>query len=167
MPRIRGAISATIPKVGHFDDSAAVLEFVCSEELARLATIGTSCPDHFLRTKIRPLVLELDPSREDASHVVARLPQALEAYRQDYAAYYERCKRADSPRMRDPNAVVYLIPGVGMITFAADRATARISGEFYINAMRPASAFGFGIRCSFASSSCQYSMSKASCSGRP
>jgi rhamnulose-1-phosphate aldolase/alcohol dehydrogenase len=135
MPKIRGAISTSVPKVGHFDDSEAVLEFVCSEELARLAAIGTSCPDHFLRTKIRPLVLELDPTREDASHVIARLPAAIEAYRTDYAAYYERCKRPDSPRMRDPNAVVYLIPGVGMITFAADKATARISGEFYINAI--------------------------------
>jgi rhamnulose-1-phosphate aldolase/alcohol dehydrogenase len=135
MPKIRGLVSTTGPKIGHFDDSPAVLEFVCSEELMRLAAIGTSCPDHFLRTKIRPLVLAFDPTTEDASHVIAKLPGAVEAYRKDYAAYYERCKRADSPRMRDPNAVVYLIPGVGMITFAADKATARISAEFYINAI--------------------------------
>jgi rhamnulose-1-phosphate aldolase/alcohol dehydrogenase len=135
MPKIRGMISTTQPKIGHFDDSPAVLEFVCSEELERLAAIGTSCPDHFLRTKIRPLVLAFDPAREDATHIAARLAAAVDAYRKDYAAYYERCKRLDSPKMRDPNAVVYLIPGVGMITFAADKATARISAEFYINAI--------------------------------
>jgi rhamnulose-1-phosphate aldolase/alcohol dehydrogenase len=135
MPTIRGLISSATPKIGHFDDSPAVLEFVCSEELARLAAIGTSCPDHFLRTKIRPLVLAFDPAREEAAHIVARLPAAVDAYRKEYAAYYERCKRADSPRMRDPNAVVYLVPGVGMITFAADKSTARIAAEFYINAI--------------------------------
>lgn len=135
MPKIRGLISATMPKIGHFDDSPAVLEFVCSEEFVELAAVGTSCPDHFLRTKIRPLVLEFDPQREDAANLIERLPRAVENYRSDYSAYYERCKRSNSPRMRDPNAVVYLIPGVGMITFAADKATARISAEFYINAI--------------------------------
>jgi rhamnulose-1-phosphate aldolase/alcohol dehydrogenase len=135
MPKIRGLISSSSAKIGHFDDSAAVLEFVCSEELGRLAAIGTSCPDHFLRTKIRPLVLSFDPVKETAVHIVERIPAAVDAYRKEYAAYYERCKRPNSPRMRDPNAVVYLIPGVGMITFAADKATARISGEFYVNAI--------------------------------
>jgi len=135
MPCIRGLISAATPKIGHFDDSPAVLEFVSREALRPLAALGTSCPDHFLRTKIRPLVLDLDPARESAADLIPRLANAIESYRAGYQAYYERCKRADSPPMRDANAVVYLIPGVGMITFAADKATARISAEFYINAI--------------------------------
>ena len=135
MPRIRGLISNTSPKVGHFDDSAAVLQFVGSQAFERLAALGTSCPDHFLRTKIRPLVLPFDPAHESAAQLIERLPAALEAYRNDYAAYYERCRRPNSPAMRDPNAVVYLIPGVGMISFAADKATARIAAEFYTNAI--------------------------------
>ncbi len=135
MPIIRGMISASERKLGHFEDSEAVLEFVCSARLDELAALGTSCPDHFLRTKIRPLVLAFDPANPDIDGLVATLPQAIAAYREDYAAYYERCKRADSPAMRDPNAVVYLVPGVGMITFARDKATARISGEFYVNAI--------------------------------
>jgi rhamnulose-1-phosphate aldolase/alcohol dehydrogenase len=126
MPQIRGAISAGSFKVGHFDDSDAVLEFVGSEKLGALAALGTSCPDHFLRTKIWPLVLP---------HDTASVRGAIESYREKYAAYYERCKRPGSPKMRDPNPVVYLVPGVGMITFAADKATARIAGEFYINAI--------------------------------
>ena len=135
MPRIRGLISKTTPKIGHFDDSPAVLEFVSREMLDSLAALGTSCPDHFLRTKIRPLVLAFDPARDTAETLVSRLVPAVEAYRADYQAYYARCKRPDSPAMRDPNAVVYLIPGIGMLTFAADKATARISAEFYVNAI--------------------------------
>jgi rhamnulose-1-phosphate aldolase/alcohol dehydrogenase len=135
MPRIRGLISATRPKVGHFDDSPAVLEFVGSNAFERLASLGTSCPDHFLRTKIRPLMIEFNAAEEDENAILARLPDAIEAYRQDYVAYYERCKRPNSPGIRDPNAVVYLIPGVGMITFADDAATARIAAEFYVNAI--------------------------------
>ena len=135
MPRIRGLISAGGYKVGHFDDSEAVLQFVTSRSLSMLANQGTSCPDHFLRTKIRPLVLEFDPARETAIQILERLPAAIDSYRANYAAYYERCKRPNSPKMRDPNAVVYLVPGVGMITFAADEATARIAAEFYVNAI--------------------------------
>ncbi len=135
MPRIRGLISTPTPKVGHFDDSAAVLDFVSREALEHLAALGTSCPDHFLRTKIRPLVLSFDPHKESVDDLLPRLAPAIEAYRADYTAYYERCKRADSPKMRDPNAVVYLIPGVGMFTYAADKSTARVSGEFYVNAI--------------------------------
>jgi rhamnulose-1-phosphate aldolase/alcohol dehydrogenase len=135
MPGIRGLISAKTPKVGHFDDSPAVLQFVGSEAFERLAALGTSCPDHFLRTKICPLVLHFDPQRESASELLARLPAAIEKYRQGYAAYYQRCKRANSPAMRDPNAVIYLVPGVGLISFAADKATARIGAEFYVNAI--------------------------------
>lgn len=134
MPVIRGLISKSGHKVGHFDDSDAVLEFVNARNMPQLAALGTSCPDHFLRTKIRPLVIDHKPGA-DLDAVVAGLPAAIEGYRADYAGYYERCKRADSPAIRDPNAVVYLVPGVGMLTFAADKATARISGEFYVNAI--------------------------------
>ena len=135
MPRIRGMISAQQARIGHFDDSPAVLDFVGSHGMDSLAALGTSCPDHFLRTKIWPLVLSFDPHAETVQDLVARLPDALEKYREKHRAYYERCKRPDSPRMRDPNAVVYLIPGVGMLTFAADKAAARIAGEFYVNAI--------------------------------
>lgn len=135
MPRIRGFISEDSHKLGHFDDSAAVLEFVNSNNLRPLAALGTSCPDHFLRTKIRPLVIDFNPQKPDVEAVIAGLDQQIADYRADYAAYYERCRHDNSPAIRDPNAVVYLIPGVGMITFAKDKATARISGEFYVNAI--------------------------------
>ena len=135
MPAIRGMVSGGQHMVGHFDDSAAVLEFVNARDMARLAALGTSCPDHFLRTKICPLVVDFDPASPDVEATLAGLAGAVAAYRDGYAAYYARCKRPDSPAMRDPNAVVYLVPGVGMITFARDKATARISGEFYINAI--------------------------------
>ena len=135
MPVIRGLTSKDRHKVGHFDDQPAVLEFVGSNMLDALAPLGTSCPDHFLRTKIRPLVVDFDPANPDLDATIAGLPTAIAAYRDDYAAYYDRCKHPDSPALRDPNAVVYLVPGVGMITFALDKATARISGEFYVNAI--------------------------------
>ncbi len=143
MPAIRGFVSGNQHMVGHFDDSDAVLEFVNAKDMAPLAALGTSCPDHFLRTKIRPLVVDFDPAKGNIDAVLDGLPQQIADYREDYAAYYARCKHDDSPALRDPNAVVYLVPGVGMITFAKDKATARISGEFYINAinvMRGASA---------------------------
>lgn len=135
MPRIRGLISEKSHKLGHFDDSAAVLEFVNSKELRPLAALGTSCPDHFLRTKIRPLVIEFDPAKPDVDAVIARLADDVATYRAGYQAYYDSCKHVDSPAIRDPNAVVYLMPGVGMFTFAGDKATARISAEFYVNAI--------------------------------
>lgn len=143
MPVIRGLISKDRYKVGHFDDQPAVLEFVGSQMLETLAPMGTSCPDHFLRTKIRPLVVDFDPASPDIEATIAGLAKAAEDYRAGYAAYYDRCRHPDSPALRDPNAVVWLVPGVGMITFALDKATARISGEFYVNAinvMRGASA---------------------------
>lgn len=143
MPAIRGMVSGQYHMVGHFDDSDAVLEFVNANDMEALAALGTSCPDHFLRTKIRPLVVAFDPARNNVDEVLAGLPDQVAAYREDYAAYYERCRHDNSPALRDPNAVVYLVPGVGMITFARDKATARISGEFYVNAinvMRGASA---------------------------
>ncbi|MGH8853003.1 MAG: bifunctional rhamnulose-1-phosphate aldolase/short-chain dehydrogenase [Telluria sp.] len=135
MPLLRGKISQEEFKLGHFDDSEAVLEFVCSADLKPLAALGTSCPDHFLRTKIRPLVLDFDPAAPDYERLVAGLDQALVDYRADYTAYYERCKRATSPKVRDANPIIYLIPGVGMLSFAKDKATARIAGEFYVNAI--------------------------------
>ena len=135
MPKIRGFISEDSHKLGHFDDSDAVLEFVNSNNLRPLAALGTSCPDHFLRTKIRPLVIDFDPAKPDVDAVIEGLSDQIAAYRVDYQAYYDRCKHDNSPAVRDPNAVVYLIPGVGMITFAKDKATARISGEFYVNAI--------------------------------
>ena len=135
MPKIRGFISEDIHKLGHFDDSEAVLEFVNSHNLRPLAALGTSCPDHFLRTKIRPLVIDFNPANPDVDKVIEGLADQIAAYRVDYQAYYDRCKHDNSPVVRDPNAVVYLMPGVGMFTFAKDKATARISGEFYVNAI--------------------------------
>lgn len=135
MPAIRGMISKDVHMVGHFDDSDAVLQFVNSNDMASLAALGTSCPDHFLRTKIRPLIVDFDPASPDLNRTLQKLSDSVADYRTDYAAYYERCRHDDSPPMRDPNAVVYLIPGVGMVTFAKDKATARISGEFYTNAI--------------------------------
>ncbi|WP_111560227.1 bifunctional rhamnulose-1-phosphate aldolase/short-chain dehydrogenase [Paracoccus sediminilitoris] len=135
MPAIRGFVSGNQHMVGHFDDSDAVLEFVNARDMPDLAALGTSCPDHFLRTKIRPLVVDFDPARENLDQVLAGLSDQIATYRDDYAAYYDRRKHDDSPPMRDPNAVVYLVPGVGMITFAKDKSTARISAEFYVNAI--------------------------------
>ena len=143
MPEIRARIGGTERKVGHFDDSPAVLEFVNSARLRDLAVLGTSCPDHFLRTKIRPLVLDFDPADGTADGLLAGLDAGIEAYRADYAAYYARCRHPNSPAMRDPNAVIYLVPGVGLMAFARDKATARIAAEFYtnaINVMRGASS---------------------------
>lgn len=135
MPLIRGRISAGERKIGHFTDAPEVLEFVNSNALTKLAPLGTSCPDHFLRAKIRPLVLPYDPARDNLEQVIAGLDELVAAYRRDYTAYYERCRRHDSPAMRDANAVVYLAPGIGMFTFAKDKVTARIAGEFYVNAI--------------------------------
>ncbi|WLR93306.1 bifunctional rhamnulose-1-phosphate aldolase/short-chain dehydrogenase [Shinella zoogloeoides] len=135
MPEIRGRIGKGERKLGHFDDQAAVLEFVNSRELKPLGALGTSCPDHFLRTKIRPLIVDFDPAKPDVDGVIAGLDKALEDYRADYTRYYETCKHGNSPAMRDPNPVIFLVPGVGMLSFAKDKATARIAGEFYVNAI--------------------------------
>jgi len=144
MPAIRGKISANEAKIGHFNDSPEVLEFVNSNQLEELAELGTSCPDHFLRTKIKPLVLNtFSPLENNHVAVVDGLDALLTQYRNDYAAYYDRCRHDNSPPLRDANPVVFLVPGVGMLTFAKDKATARIAGEFYVNAinvMRDASA---------------------------
>ena len=128
LPEIRGRISKHERKIGHFVDSPEVMEFVNSNQLEALAPLGTSCPDHFLRTKIRPLIVPHDADG-------AALDTLIDGYRADYTAYYERCKHPDSPALRDPNAVIYLIPRVGMLSFAKDKATARIAAEFYVNAI--------------------------------
>jgi rhamnulose-1-phosphate aldolase/alcohol dehydrogenase len=135
LPAIRKGVSTGERKIGHFTDAAPVLEFVNSRDLEALAALGTSCPDHFLRTKIRPLVLPFDPAARNLDAVIASLDKSFADYRADYEAYYRRCKRPDSPPIRDPNAVIYLIPGVGMLSFAKDKSTARIAAEFYVNAI--------------------------------
>ncbi|ASW08826.1 bifunctional rhamnulose-1-phosphate aldolase/short-chain dehydrogenase [Rhizobium sp. 11515TR] len=135
MPEIRGRIGKAERKLGDFDDQDAVLEFVNSKSLRPLGALGTSCPDHFLRTKIRPLIVDFDPTKPDVDAVIAGLDKALEDYRADYARYYNDCKHDNSPAMRDPNPVIFLVPGVGMLSFARDKATARIAGEFYVNAI--------------------------------
>ena len=135
MPEIRGRIGRDERKLGHFDDQDAVLEFVNSKDLKPLGALGTSCPDHFLRTKIRPLILDLDTAKPDVDALLAGLDQALADYRADYVRYYEACKHDNSPKIRDPNPVIFLIPGVGLMSFAKDKATARIAVEFYVNAI--------------------------------
>ncbi|MBB3610788.1 bifunctional rhamnulose-1-phosphate aldolase/short-chain dehydrogenase [Rhizobium sp. BK602] len=135
MPEIRGRIGKAERKLGHFDDQDAVLEFVNSKNLRPLGALGTSCPDHFLRTKIRPLIVDFDPAKPDVDAIIAGLDKALEDYRADYARYYNDCKHDNSPAMRDPNPVIFLVPGVGLLSFARDKATARIAGEFYVNAI--------------------------------
>lgn len=136
-PVLRGFCSTHQHMIGHFTDDARVLEFINSHDLGRLAPLGTSCPDHFLRTKIAPLVLDLAPDADlqDVKALKAKLAPAFEAYRADYKTYYESCKHPDSPAMRDANPVVILYPGVGMFTFAKDKQTARVAAEFYINAI--------------------------------
>ncbi|HWV13745.1 MAG TPA: bifunctional rhamnulose-1-phosphate aldolase/short-chain dehydrogenase [Sphingobium sp.] len=140
MPRLRGLMTGARAKVGHYSDDAEALEFVGSADFLRLAALGTSCPDHFLRTKIAPLPLDPAKLQDDAY-----LADQIAAYRDLYAAYYARCKRSNSPAMRDANPIVILVPGVGRITFAGDKTTARLAGEFYgnaINVMRGAEAIG-------------------------
>ncbi len=136
-PVLRGFCSARTRMIGHFTDDERVLEFINSHDLARLGPMGTSCPDHFLRTKISPLVLDLpvDQDLREPDVVREKLAPQIESYRQMYAHYYERCKHPDSPAMRDPNPVVILYPGVGMFTFSKDKQTARVAAEFYINAI--------------------------------
>jgi rhamnulose-1-phosphate aldolase/alcohol dehydrogenase len=136
-PLLRGLCSSKQRMVGHFTDDPRVMEFIGSHDLARLAPMGTSCPDHFLRTKIAPLVLDVVPDADlsDTQATRAGIEPLFEAYRKGYADYYETCRHADSPAMRDPNPVVILWPGVGMFTFAKDRQTARVAAEFYINAI--------------------------------
>ncbi|MCZ4119755.1 bifunctional aldolase/short-chain dehydrogenase [Streptomyces sp. H39-S7] len=141
-PVLRSLASADRPQIGHFDDSEAVLDFLASAEHPRLAALGTSCPDHFLRTKVRPLVLDL-PGDTPLEEAVERLRQLHAAYREQYAAYYARHATADSPAMRGADPAIILVPGVGMFSYGKDKQTARVAGEFYrnaINVMRGAEA---------------------------
>ena len=133
-PVVRGLASTDRAQVGHFTDSAVVLDFLAATEHPRLAALGTSCPDHFLRTKVRPLVLDLPPSAslEDS---VARLRELHAAYREDYQAYYDRHALPDSPAIRGADPAIVLVPGVGMFSFGANKQTARVAGEFYVNAI--------------------------------
>ncbi|WP_019145108.1 bifunctional rhamnulose-1-phosphate aldolase/short-chain dehydrogenase [Aeromicrobium massiliense] len=133
-PTIRGIASIDRPMVGHFNDSEAVLDFVARAEHPRLAELGTSCPDHFLRTKVKPLVLDL-PATATVEESIARLHELSESYRADYQAYYDRHATADSPAIRGADPLVVLVPGVGMFSFGKDKQTARVAGEFYVNAI--------------------------------
>ncbi len=133
-PTIRGIASKDRPMVGHFTDSDAVLDFLARAEHARLAALGTSCPDHFLRTKVKPLVLDL-PATASLADSLARLTELHAAYREDYQGYYDRNATPDSPAIRGADPLIVLVPGVGMFSFGKDKQTARVAGEFYVNAI--------------------------------
>ncbi len=136
-PILRGLCSSYQRMIGHFTDDERVLQFINSHDLPKLAPLGTSCPDHFLRTKIQPLVLNLaaDADLSDSNAVKAQIEPYFTQYRKEYTEYYEHCKHPDSPAMRDPNPVVILYPGIGMFTFAKNKQTARVASEFYVNAI--------------------------------
>jgi rhamnulose-1-phosphate aldolase/alcohol dehydrogenase len=136
-PVLRGFCSSSRKMVGHFTDEDRVLQFINSNDLDRLAPMGTSCPDHFLRTKISPLVLALTPDEDlsDSKSIKERIGKQFADYRDMYTAYYNTCKHSNSPAIRDANPVVILYPGVGMFTFAANKQTARVAAEFYVNAI--------------------------------
>src|SRR6476620_5486232 len=136
-PVLRGFCSSQTNMIGHFTDDERVLQFINSNDLERLAPLGTSCPDHFLRTKISPLILNLTAAEDinDVTRVKEKIAPLFETYRKMYEDYYDSCKRSNSPAMRDRNPVVILFPGVGMFTFAKDKQTARVAAEFYVNAI--------------------------------
>ena len=136
-PILRGLCSSENMMIGHFTDDEKVLEYINSNDLEHLAPMGTSCPDHFLRTKIKPLILNLTPEQDlsDKQMVLDKISDSFEQYRDDYREYYQSCKHKDSPAVRDANPVVILYPGVGMFTFAKNKQTARVASEFYINAI--------------------------------
>ena len=137
MPLLRGLCSSENGMIGHFSDTDVVLEFINSNDLERLAPMGTSCPDHFLRTKIQPLVLSLDKNEDltATDAILAKLEPAFEAYRQEYVDYYNTCKNDNSPAIRDANPVIIIYPGVGMFSFAKNKQTTRVANEFYTNAI--------------------------------
>ena len=136
-PILRGMCSSENNMIGHFTDDDVVLEFINSNDLDRLAPMGTSCPDHFLRTKIKPLLLDLsaDENLEDVESLISKLSPSFEAYRKDYQSYYDNHKHINSPAIRDANPVIILFPGVGMFSFSKNKQTARVAAEFYINAI--------------------------------
>lgn len=133
-PHLRGLASTDAAMVGHFTDEDAVLEFLAGDKLNALAELGTSCPDHFLRTKVKPLVIDL-PAATSVEDIIAALPTLHEAYRTDYAGYYDRHSDAESPAMRGADPAIILVPGVGMFSYGAGKQTARVAGEFYVNAI--------------------------------
>jgi rhamnulose-1-phosphate aldolase/alcohol dehydrogenase len=133
-PVIRGLASTDRPRVGHYTDAGVVLDFLARAEHPRLAALGTSCPDHFLRTKVRPMVLDLPPDAA-LDQVAARLAELHAAYRADYAAYYQRYAGPGSPPMRGADPAIVLVPGIGMFSYGANKQTARVAGEFYVNAI--------------------------------
>ncbi|WP_442577188.1 bifunctional aldolase/short-chain dehydrogenase [Microbacterium sp. F51-2R] len=133
-PTVRGIASRDKPMIGHFTDSDVVLDFLSREKLAPLAALGTSCPDHFLRTKVKPLVLDL-PATATVEEQLARLTELHEAYRAEYQAYYDAHATAESPAIRGADPLIVLVPGVGMFSFGANKQTARVAGEFYVNAI--------------------------------
>ncbi|WP_339628616.1 bifunctional aldolase/short-chain dehydrogenase [uncultured Maribacter sp.] len=137
MPMLRGLCSSEDRMIGHFNDSDVVLQYINSNDLERLAPMGTSCPDHFLRTKIQPLILNLgtDTDTSDTEVILKKVKPSFEQYRQEYKDYYETCKKGNSPAMRDPNPVIIIYPGVGMFSFAKNKQTARVANEFYVNAI--------------------------------
>ncbi|HYP17524.1 MAG TPA: bifunctional rhamnulose-1-phosphate aldolase/short-chain dehydrogenase, partial [Opitutus sp.] len=143
LPWLRGQVSKEKRFIGTIQDDAKILRFVNSKDAARLAELGTSCPDHFLRTKIKPLYVDWNPQTEDLAALKAKLAAGLEAYRKDYASYYAKCKHANSPAMRDPNPTVMLIPGLGMVAWGKDKSESRVTAEFYncaVEVMRGAEA---------------------------
>ena len=143
LPWLRGQVSQKKRMVATIQDDAKILRFVNSREAKRLAGLGTSCPDHFLRTKIKPLLVAWNPQKEDVARLREKLAKGLAQYRKDYAAYYQKCRRADSPDMRDPNPTVVLIPGCGMIAWGKDKSESRMTAEFYncaVEVMRGAEA---------------------------
>ena len=143
LPWLRGQVSQRKRFIGTVQDDEKILRFVNSKDAARLAELGTSCPDHFLRTKIKPLYVDWNPHSEDTATLKKKLAAGLEAYRKDYAAYYNKCKSANSPAMRDPNPTVVLIPGVGMVAWGKDKSESRVTAEFYncaVEVMRGAEA---------------------------
>lgn len=137
MPVLRGLCSSENGMIGHFSDTDVVMEFINSNDLERLAPMGTSCPDHFLRTKIQPLVVNLDKNEDlsDCDALLKKLTPAFEKYRREYVDYYNTCKKENSPAMRDANPVIIIYPGVGMFSFAKNKQTTRVASEFYINAI--------------------------------
>lgn len=145
LPWLRGQVSGQKRLIGTVQDDEPILRFVNSRDAGRLAALGTSCPDHFLRTKIRPLYVDWNPQAEGPEELRAALAAGLQAYRADYAAYYARCRRPDSPAMRDPNPTVVLIPGLGMVAWGKDKSESRVTAEFYtcaVEVMRGAEAIG-------------------------
>jgi len=145
LPWLRGRVSAQQRMIGTVQEDATILRFVNSKDAARLAEMGTSCPDHFLRTKIKPLYIPWDPAKGDLDKLRGLLEEGLEGYRADYKKYYEKCKRKDSPAMRDPNPTVVLIPGLGMVAWGKSKSESRVTAEFYncaVEVMRGAESLG-------------------------